>query len=67
MARSSNGITDAAFTEVTSNPPKILSHTAAKYGPERMKKQRVAIALNKARKAGAKLPSPKLRSGGRVQ
>lgn len=57
---SKSPVIDAAFKEVTQNPPKVLASTAKKFGVERAKKQRVAIALNKARRAGAKLPSPKL-------
>ena len=38
--------------EMKENPPKILAHTAEKFGPARAAKQRVAILLNKGRKAG---------------
>jgi hypothetical protein len=58
--KSKNGATDAAFSEVNANPPKVLATTLAKYGPQRMKKQQIAIALSKAGKS--KLPSPKLKS-----
>lgn len=40
----------AAFHEVTHNTPKIVRHTASKFGKKRAEKQRVAIALSKARK-----------------
>lgn len=42
-----------AFHEVYHNTPKIVTHTAEKFGAEDARKQRVAIALSKARKAGA--------------
>lgn len=47
-----------AFSEVKKNPPSILAKTRRKYGAKRAEKQRIAIALSKARKAGAKIPSP---------
>lgn len=62
----SNGIVSAAFNEVNTNVPKVVQSTARRFGPERARKQKVAIALSKARKAGANLPSPKLKSGGRA-
>lgn len=46
----------AAFHEVSTNEPGIVAHTRAKYGSRRAAKQKVAIALSKARKAGAKVP-----------
>jgi Family of unknown function (DUF6496) len=46
----------AAFREVNRNEPGIVAHTRAKYGSRRAAKQKVAIALSKARKAGAKVP-----------
>lgn len=67
MARSDNGITNAAFREVNENVPKAVQSTAKKYGAERARKQSVAIALSKARRRGAKLPSPKLSSGGKTR
>ena len=60
--KNSNGVVDSAFQEVNANPPSILKSTAKKFGIARAKKQQVAIALSKARKAGAKLPSPSLKS-----
>ena len=41
--------------EVKQNPPKIVKHTAAKFGAARAAKQRTAIVLDKARRAGAKI------------
>ena len=38
------------------DPPRILKQTAKKYGKDRAKKQKIAILLSKARKAGAKIP-----------
>jgi len=45
-----------AFHEVYKDTPRIVSHTARKFGAKRAEAQRVAIALEKARKAGAKIP-----------
>lgn len=42
--------------ELKKNPPKILAKTAKKSGSAQAKKQRKAILLGKARKAGAKIP-----------
>ncbi len=42
---------DAAFHEVKHNQPAIVYRTRANKGPEAAKKQKVAIALNKARRA----------------
>ena len=41
----------AAFHEVKHNPPKILARTRRKFGAEDARKQAIAIALSKARKA----------------
>lgn len=41
--------------ELKKNPPKILAHTARKFGAADAKKQRVAILLSKARKRGARI------------
>lgn len=43
-------------TEMKSTPPSQLARTTQKYGPARAKKQKVAILLSKARKAGAGIP-----------
>lgn len=48
----SKGAIEAAGHEIKTNPPKILAHTAKKFGKADAKKQRVAIMLNKARKSG---------------
>jgi hypothetical protein len=50
----SSGIIKSAFDEVYSKTPKVVTKTAAKFGAARAQKQRVAIALSKARKAGAR-------------
>jgi hypothetical protein len=47
---------EEAGHEVKVNPPKILAHTAAKFGEEDAEKQRKAIVLDKARRAGARIP-----------
>ncbi len=49
-------ILESVGSEIKANPPKILGKTAAKYGPGRAQKQRVAILLSKARRAGASIP-----------
>jgi len=48
-------ILESVGKEIKKNPPKILAHTARKFGKADAKKQRVAILLNKARKRGAKI------------
>lgn len=52
-------IVKAAFHEVHHDTPNIVYATAAKKGTERAEEQRVAIALSKARKKGAKIPRRK--------
>lgn len=47
---------EQAFHEVNTNEPGIVAHTRQKYGSRRAAKQKVAIALAKARRAGAKVP-----------
>ena len=47
---------EQAFSEVNRNEPSIVAHTRAKYGSRRAAKQKVAISLEKARRAGAKIP-----------
>lgn len=42
--------------EMKKNPPRILAKTTKKKGSGTAKKQKTAILLNKARKAGAKIP-----------
>lgn len=46
----------AAFEEVNENEPAIVGKTRAKKGAAAAKKQKVAIALSKARAAGARIP-----------
>jgi hypothetical protein len=53
--RRSSIIIERAGHEMKVNPPKILAHTAAKFGAKRAEEQRVAILLSKARKKGAKI------------
>jgi hypothetical protein len=48
-----------AFSEVHANTPKQVKRTYAMHGPDAAKKQRTAIALSKAREAGARIPKPK--------
>ena len=42
--------------EMRVNPPRILAHTASKFGVARAARQKRAILLSKARRAGARLP-----------
>lgn len=54
---SKSAILESVGHELKVNPPKILKHTAAKFGKADAEKQRKAILLSKARKAGANVPS----------
>ena len=45
--------------ELKKNPPAIVKKTSKKKGASAGKKQSVAILLNKARAAGAKIPGDK--------
>jgi len=45
---------DAAFHEVMHNTPTIVYRTRADAGPEQAHKQKIAIALNKARRSQRK-------------
>ncbi len=57
----SGKILESIGHELKENPPKILAHTRAKFGAADAGRQRTAILLSKARKAGLKssIPSPK--------
>lgn len=55
----------AAFHEVHADEPAIVGHTRAKFGAKRATAQKTAIALSKARKAGARIP--KMAHGGYVK
>jgi len=48
----SKGSIEAAGHEIKTNPPKILTHTAKKFGKSDAERQRKAIMLSKARKSG---------------
>jgi len=50
LNRPSPGMLSSAFREVHAKTPAIVKHTAEKFGKKRAEKQRVAIALNKARR-----------------
>lgn len=56
MATKSKAILESIGHEMKENPPKILRHTTQKFGAARAKKQKVAILLSKARRAGASVP-----------
>ena len=46
--------------ELKVDEPEIVGHTRRKYGPARASKQKKAILLEKARKAGARIPKKKI-------
>ena len=52
-------LTTAAFREVHEKQPKRVTLTIGTYGKERGEKQRIAIALDKARQKGARIPKKK--------
>ena len=56
MAKKKNSKLEAAFREVHADTPEAVKKTARKKGKAAAEKQRVAIALSKARAAGAKIP-----------
>lgn len=66
LKKQDNDAVDTAFKEVNENVPGVVKSTAAKYGVQRAQKQKVAIALSKARKAGARISGPKLSKGGKT-
>lgn len=47
-----------AFHEVHAKTPAVVKKTAKKEGKAQAEKQRVAIALSKAREKGANIPMP---------
>lgn len=53
---SNKAILERVGKELKSNPPKQLAKTARKFGASDAAKQRTAILLSKARKAGASIP-----------
>lgn len=55
-SKRSKSILKRSFAEVFGNEPKIVGQTRAKFGAKRAAKQKIAIALSKARRAGAKIP-----------
>ena len=55
MKTKSKKILSRVGKELKKNPPKILAKTTKKKGKAQAQKQRVAILLSKARKAGAKI------------
>ncbi len=59
MGNASKDILEGVGQEMKANPPAQLAKTAAKFGPEKAKKQRVAILLSKAKRSGAKIPPRK--------
>jgi hypothetical protein len=59
MAGKQRAILESVGHEMKENPPKILSHTRDKFGSARADKQRTAILLSKARRAGASIPRSK--------
>jgi hypothetical protein len=59
MPAKSEAILESIGHELKTNPPKVLAQTRKKEGAAQADKQRVAILLSKARKAGAKVPARK--------
>lgn len=57
------GALASAFHELRARPPAVLARTRKQGGPAQANRQRVAIALSKARAAGAKLPEARCRGG----
>lgn len=53
---SDRAILESVGHELKVNPPKQLARTARKFGSADAAKQRTAILLSKARKAGASVP-----------
>lgn len=51
--------TEAAFHEVAHNEPAAVAKTRKKKGKAAARKQEIAIALSKARRAGAHIPKKK--------
>lgn len=49
----------AAFHEVERDEPEVVGKTRAKFGEKRAERQKIAIALDKARRAGARIPRRK--------
>lgn len=49
-------ILESVGHELKVNPPKVLASTERKFGIARAKRQKKAILLSKARKAGANIP-----------
>lgn len=56
MAHRGKKKVERAFSEVKANEPAIVAQTRRKKGAEAARKQKIAIALSKARKAGAHIP-----------
>lgn len=54
--KKSRRITEKAFHEVKKDEPSVVAKTRRKKGAAAAEKQKIAIALSKARKAGAKIP-----------
>lgn len=52
----SEKLKNAAFREVKKNPPARVKRTQRKKGKSAAQKQKVAIALSKARARGARIP-----------
>ena len=57
MANSTSDALESIGHELKTNPPAILNSTRRKFGAAQANKQRVAIMLSKARRAGVKIPS----------
>lgn len=56
---SDKAIVSGIGEELRDNPPRVLAKTRRKSGAARAKKQKTAILLSKARRAGAHIPLAK--------
>ena len=56
MMKRDQAMVKSAFHEVAHDEPKVVGQTRRKKGTKAARKQEVAIALSKARKAGARIP-----------
>lgn len=53
MDRTKSKLLQKAFHEVKHNEPGVVAKTRKKKGPKAAQKQKIAIAMSKARQAGA--------------
>ncbi|MCI0526268.1 MAG: hypothetical protein L0Y56_02270 [Nitrospira sp.] len=56
IEKKSRGIAERMFREVFRDEPQVVAKTRRKKGAKAAHRQKVAIALSKARRAGARIP-----------